>query len=262
MRIRYLKKTENILDTSPYVVRETDGWKGEWRKRMLLAAENDRIATPDELPYKRLSIEIGCGKGKYITRMALDHPNELFIGDERVSTILARTALTLEEESRRTRKYGIYIAPLSNVRLIRVSAEDLMDVFAEGELDRIFLTFSDPWPKEKHAKRRLTSDRFLPIYRYLLGPEGDLCFKTDNDDLFAYSVGSLQENGWKILELTDDLHGVLAQDETAREAAEKNKARLALINPGVLVTTEYEENFMRIKKNIHYLRAVPIQLQS
>ena len=153
-------------------------------------------------------------------------------------------------------------AKLDNLKFVNCFVERMADFFEEGQLTGVYLNFSDPWPKEKHAKRRLTSDRFLPIYRYLLGPEGDLCFKTDNDDLFAYSVGSLQENGWKILELTDDLHGVLAQDETAREAAEKNKARLASINPGVLVTTEYEENFMRLKKNIHYLRAVPIQLQS
>ena len=251
MRIRYLKKTEDILDDSPYVVRNAAEWKGNWRANMLQAAGEDVTS------HRRLSIEIGCGKGKYITEMALTHPDELFIGDERVSTILARTALTLEEASQNTRKYGIYIPPLNNVRLIRVSAEELADVFAEGEIDRIYLTFSDPWPKEKHAKRRLTSDRFLPVYRQLLAPGGDLCFKTDNDDLFAYSVKSLQDNGWKILEITEDLHGVRAQNEAERESADEMKARLAKINAGVLVSTEYEENFMKLKKNINYLRAVP-----
>lgn len=251
MRIRYLKRTEDILDDSPFVVRAAADWKGKWRENMLLAAGEDTSS------HRRLSIEIGCGKGKFITEMALSHPDELFIGDERVSTILARTALTLEEASRDTRKYGVYIPPLNNVRLIRVSAEELRDVFTEGEIDRIYLTFSDPWPKEKHAKRRLTSDRFLPVYRYLLGPDGDLCFKTDNDALFAYSVQSLQACGWSILELTNDLHGVQAQDDATRAAADETKARLAKIDPGVLVTTEYEENFMRLRKNINYLRAVP-----
>ena len=250
MRIRYLKKTENILDDSSFVVRDAGAFKGQWREKMLPAAGKDPSSP-------RLSLEIGCGKGKFITEMALAHPDDLFIGDERISTILARTVLTLEDASQNTRKYGIYMPPLNNVRLIRVSAENLADVFEEGEIDRIYLTFSDPWPKEKHAKRRLTSDRFLPIYRHLLGPDGDLCFKTDNDALFSYSVHSLLEGGWKILEMTDDLHGVLSQDEAARDSAARIKERLSAIDPGVLVTTEYEENFIRLRKNIHYLRAVP-----
>lgn len=224
MRIRYLKRTEEVLGTSPWVVQTPEDHKGHWH---------------DIVAGGKVCLEIGCGKGKFISQMAKAHPKTLFIGDERVSTILARASLRAETESE-----GRGIEALPNLRLIRVSAEELLDIFEPGEIDRIYLTFSDPWPKEKHAKRRLTSDRFLPIYEKLLREGGDLCFKTDNDALFAYSLESLPAAGWTILDRTDDLHG-------------PDKERLVADDPGILVTTEYEENFIRVRKNIHYLRAVP-----
>lgn len=247
MRIRYLKKTEELLASSPWVVQAPEAWKGLWREQM--SGEQSEYKTP--AARQRLSLEIGCGKGKYICEMAKNHPDQLFIGDERVSTILARTVLKAEKESDDSHALGA----LSNLRLIRVTAEELEAVFAPGEVDRIFLTFSDPWPKEKHAKRRLTSDRFLPIYQRLLSPQGDLCFKTDNDALFAWSLESLLSVGWRILERTDDLHGALEKQDFGPVSSPE--APFAAANPGVLVTTEYEENFIRIGKNIHYLRAVP-----
>lgn len=210
MRIRYLKNTEAILEESPFVVQDPASCKGKWKER------------PDQL----LCLEIGCGKGQFVREMSRQNPDQLWIGDEKMSTILARAAGHLDEEIDR------------GVRLIRWDALELEQVFAEGEVDRLYLNFSDPWPKDKHAKRRLTSERFLPLYRRLLAKDGYLQFKTDNDALFAFSVESLQKHGWDILAITDDLHH--------SPYAEGN------------VMTEYEENFAALGKNIHYLKAVPL----
>ena len=212
MRIRYLKNTEEILAKSPFVIADPAQRRGEWR----------------EAPKQPLCLEIGCGKGKFIKEMARMHPEGLWIGDERVSTILARAAGQLDMETDH------------NIRLIRWDAQELDQVFAEGELICIYLNFSDPWPKEKHAKRRLTSERFLPLYARLLDEEGWLAFKTDNDALFAFSVESFRSHGWSIAEMSDDLHH--------SDYLEGN------------VMTEYEENFVRLGKNIHYLKARPPKL--
>lgn len=209
MRIRYLKNTEEILAASSFVVADPAELRGKWRRA----------------PEQRLCLEIGCGKGRFIKEMASRHPDGLWIGDERMSTILARAAGQMDPEADH------------NVRLIRWDAQELDQVFAEGELSCIYLNFSDPWPKEKHAKRRLTSKRFLPLYARLLNAEGWLSFKTDNDALFAFSLESLKEQGWSIGEMSDDLH------------------HSPYIEGNVM--TEYEENFVRAGKNIHYLKAYP-----
>lgn len=212
MRIRYLKNTEEILRTSPFVAEEPEQYRGQWRQQ-----------APGET--RAICLEIGCGKGQFIRGMARRHPEELWIGDEKMSTILARAAGHLDEEIDR------------NIRLICWDAEKLDQVFADGEIDRLYLNFSDPWPKDKHAKRRLTGDRFLPLYERLLSADGWLQFKTDNDALFAFSVESFHRHGWHILEQTDDLH-----QSPFREGN---------------IMTEYEENFVSLGKNIHYLKAVP-----
>lgn len=207
MRIRYLKNTEQILRESPFVVQDPAACKGQWRRQ----------------EGQLLCLEIGCGKGQFVREMARRAPEQLWVGDEKMSTILARAAGHLDAEIDH------------NIRLIRWDALELEEVFAPGEVDRLYLNFSDPWPKDKHAKRRLTSERFLPLYGRLLSSEGYLQFKTDNDDLFAFSVESFEKHGWHILERSDDLHH--------SAYAEGN------------VMTEYEENFVRIGKNIHYLKA-------
>lgn len=220
MRIRRLKNTDEIMANNDYLVQEPEKLRGHWR-------ESFESVRPDAL-HRRLELEIGCGRGKFLTDMALLHPDTLMIGAEYVSTVLARTikALSRLEEDEK----------MDNVRLLFINALDLETVFADGEIDRIYLNFSDPWPKAKHAKRRLTSDRFLPVYEKVLSPSGDLKMKTDNDDLFRFSLESLQSRGWKVLEQTDDLHA----DPLSRGN----------------VMTEYETNFSSKGKNIHYLRAV------
>lgn len=222
MRIRYKKNTPQILEASDYTVLEPSALKGHWRESFGEEA--------DIYPSRRLELEIGCGRGRFLCDMAQLHPNTYFIGDERVQTILARASecirLSLEGSE-----------ALANVKLIDADALELAEVFEDGEIDRIYLNFSDPWPKKKHAKRRLTSDRFLPVYARLLKDGGDLVMKTDNDDLFAFTLETMEAQHWTIEETSDDLH----------------RSHLK----GANVMTEYEKNFSSRGKNIHYLRALP-----
>ncbi len=213
MRIRYLSNTEEILKNSELLVADAEAVKGHWQTLCPQA----RI----------LAMEIGCGKGRFVGEMARLHPEMLLIGVEKFSTILARTILNNESGE---------VLP-ANLRLVRCDALDLDAYIGEGKLDRIYLNFSDPWPKDRHAKRRLTSDRFLPLYARWLKPGGELHFKTDNDALFAWSVESFRQNGWRILFQTDDWHS-----EPAQKAD---------------VMTEYEIQFSEMGKKIHKLTAVP-----
>lgn len=167
-----------------------------------------------------LRIEIGMGKGTFLMRMAKAYPHINFVGIEKYSSVLLRAIQKLEEEH------------LPNVRLIRMDATYIEDVFAPAEVERIYLNFSDPWPKEKHAKRRLTSRQFLARYDKILIKEGQVEFKTDNDALFAFSLEEAQEAGWKIVAKTDDLH------------------RDACMNEGNIMT-EYEEKFSALGKKIN-----------
>lgn len=213
MRIRYLSNTEEILEASRLLIKDPAAVKGRLR---------------DLYPQAQIvAMEIGCGKGRFVGEMARLHPEMLLIGVEKFSTILARTIMNNEGEE-----------PLpANLRLLRSDALDLDGAIGEGELDRIYLNFSDPWPKDRHAKRRLTSDRFLPLYARWLKEGGELHFKTDNDALFAWSVESLQKGGFRILYQTDDWH---SQPEQSAD-----------------IMTEYEIQFSEMGKKIHKLTAVP-----
>lgn len=216
MRIRYLSGTEEILNASKLLVKEPETMAGRWRS----------LYQGPEGP-SGVELEIGSGKGRFVKEMARRHPDRLLLGVEKFSTILARTILNNEKE-------GEEIP--GNLRLIRADALDLKGCFQDGELDRIYLNFSDPWPKDRHAKRRLTSERFLPLYAAWLKKGGELHFKTDNDALFPWSVETLQQNGWTILFQTDDWHACPAFQED--------------------VMTEYEIQFSEQGKKIHKLTAV------
>ena len=157
-------------------------------------------------------VEIGMGKGRFLMDMARLYPEINFIGIEKYSSVLLRAVQKLEEEE------------LPNVRLIRMDAEDLENVFAQGELDRIYLNFSDPWPKSRHAKRRLTSRQFFARYDAILKPDGRLEFKTDNQNLFTFSLEEIPEAGWHLDASTRDLH------------------HDSVLNEGNIMT-EYEEKF-------------------
>lgn len=231
MRIRYLANTEEILAASTLVIAEPRALRGQWRTEMARRMGKEPA---------HLYVEIGCGMGGFLRKMAQAHPDDAFIGVERISTILARAAGSPDVDNVRTANVAYSAdnreaADYPNMVFVREEAEYLPESFAEGEVDGIYLNFSDPWPKDRHAKRRLTSDRHLAVYEKILAPGGILRFKTDNDGLFAFSLETLPACGWEILAQTDDLH---AEGEP-----------LAIGN----IMTEYETNFVRHGKKIHAL---------
>ena len=180
MRLRHIKGAEEEIAESPYVVQEPQELKGKWHEFF----GNDNP----------IRIEVGMGKGKFIMELAEKNPDVNYIGIERYSSVLLRGLQKRAEMD------------VNNIYFMRIDALELADVFDEGEVDRIYLNFSDPWPKDRHAKRRLTSDRFLPIYDKILKKDGMIEFKTDNQGLFNYSMESIPEAGWMIEAATFDLH--------------------------------------------------------
>ena len=146
-------------------------------------------------------IEIGMGKGTFLMEMAEKYPDMNFVGIEKYSSVLLRAVQKQET------------AQLQNVRFVRMDAEYICDVFAENEVAKIFLNFSDPWPKKRNAKRRLTSRQFMNRYDKILTSEGVVEFKTDNTALFDYSLEEIPEAGWQIIAYTKDLHNDLTMNE-------------------------------------------------
>ena len=162
-----------------------------------------------------IHLEIGCGKGRFAIGMAEQHPDVNFIAVEREEGALIMAAERCQQQ------------PLPNLRFVSFDAAELREVFAPGEVDRIYLNFSDPWPKDRHAKRRLPSRQFLARYAQILTPEGRVEFKTDNRPLFDFALEEAEAAGWKLLVCTFDLH----QDED-------------LMHDNIM--TEYEERFSSI----------------
>lgn len=210
MRLRNIKGAEEFIANSIYVVQNPEEYKGKWNTFF----ENSHP----------IHIEIGMGKGKFIHTLAELNPDINFIGIEMYSSVLYRAIEKRQE------------CDLPNLYFIRMDAKHLRDVFDENEIDRIYLNFSDPWPKERHAKRRLTSPLFLELYNHVLSQEGCICFKTDNRALFDYSLETIDAiEPWKLKDVTYDLHH--------SPFAENN------------VMTEYEEKFSSKGMPIHRLVA-------
>lgn len=141
-----------------------------------------------------IRIEIGMGKGKFILALAGMHPEINYVGIEKYSSVLVRAL------EKRHSYEG------SNLFFLRMEAEEIADIFDEGEVDEIYLNFSDPWPKDRHAKRRLTSKEFWARYDRILKADGRVIFKTDNRSLFDFSLEQVAEAGWKLENVTYDLH--------------------------------------------------------
>ena len=180
MRLRHIPGAEEEIAASPFVIQEPEKNRGRWNE---VFGNNNPI-----------EIEVGMGKGKFIMELAAAHPESNYIGIERYSSVLLRGLQKRAE------------IDLPNIYFMRVDAKDLADIFEKGEVSRIYLNFSDPWPKDRHAKRRLTSVNFMEVYDKVLKPDGVVEFKTDNRGLFEFSLGSIQEAGWKIKYHTFDLH--------------------------------------------------------
>lgn len=206
MRLRNVTGSREMIAESGYVVHEPEQMKGKWKEEF---GNNHPIR-----------LEIGMGKGKFLMELAGKNPQINYIGIEKYSTVLLRAVQKMEQD------------PLPNVRLIRMDAEHITEVFAENEIDRIYLNFSDPWPKDRHAGRRLPSRQFLARYDQILKRGGTIEFKTDNSDLFAFAEEELEDSQWKIVQITHDLHA----DEEMRKDN---------------VMTEYEERFSSMGNPIH-----------
>lgn len=208
MRLRNLKNKEELLDTCNYLITDPYKYKGLWNKEVF--KNNNEI-----------KIEIGMGKGSFIKNMALNFPNVNFIGIEKFDGVVARAINNINEN-----------IP-SNLRIIKIDAIELKDIF-DHEISEIFLNFSDPWPKKRHASRRLTSPEFLSCYDNAFKNDKTIIMKTDNIGLYAYSLVSLSEYGYIIKEASLDLHN---ED---------------MFN----IMTEYEKKFSEMGYKINYLKAI------
>lgn len=211
MRLRNVPGSREAIADSPLAINEPKELKGKWNEEF---GNNNPIR-----------IEIGMGKGKFITQLAMENPDINYVGIEKYSSVLIRAIEKCED------------IEIKNLRFIRMEAEYIQDVFEKDEVDRIYLNFSDPWPKDRHAKRRLTSRQFFERYNIILKKDGQVEFKTDNRPLFDFSVEEVKEAGWQLRAVTYDLH---------------NDAKLCEGN----VMTEYEERFSAAGNPICKLIAV------
>ncbi len=180
MRLRNVKGAKEPMIESEYTINNPEELKGRWSEHF----ENNNP----------IHLEIGTGKGRFITTLAQNNPEINYIGIEKYSSVLIRA---LEKQAE---------LQIPNLIFIRMDAENVVDIFDKEEVDRIYLNFSDPWPKDRHAKRRLTSRQFLGRYNEFLKKDGTVEFKTDNRELFDFSVEETKEAGWNIINITNDLH--------------------------------------------------------
>mgnify|MGYP000637438184 CR=1 FL=1 len=183
MRLRNIPRAESVLEACKEVVKDPESLRGDWNQTF-----------KKEQP---LHIEIGMGKGQFLLTLAAKNPQINYIGIERYSSVLLRALEKYDTEE---------FEMLENIRFICMDAREIENVFAPAEVDKIFLNFSDPWPKARHAKRRLTSTEFLARYEKVLVESGRVEFKTDNTELFNFSLEQVKEAGWALIAYTYDLH--------------------------------------------------------
>lgn len=210
MRQRKIKNLDEKLSALVRLqIDEPAQYKGKWSE--VFGNENP------------IYLEIGCGKGKFVAENALTYPDRNYIAVEGQASVALRA---LEKAD---------AMGLDNVRFMMQFIEDIRDYFADGELAGVYLNFSDPWPKERHAKRRLTYSKKMQQYMQVTDKEnGFIQFKTDNEGLFEFTLGEIEKAGLKMAEMSRDLHNSIYN--------EKN------------ITTEYEDKFSLTGKNINYVK--------
>ena len=206
MRLRNVKNKETIMEKSKFLVRDEENYKGKWNS---VFKNNNPI-----------EIEIGTGKGNFIIEKALTNPNINYIGIERYDSVIVRALERIPD----------YV---TNLKLIRMNAIDIDKIF-DKEVCTIYLNFSDPWPKKRHALRRLTSRVFLEKYEEIFKDEKNIYQKTDNQNLFEYSIINLTNYGYKIENISLDLHNSKIEGN---------------------IETEYEKKFSESGNKIYYLHA-------
>ncbi|GAA5344141.1 tRNA (guanosine(46)-N7)-methyltransferase TrmB [Planifilum fimeticola] len=214
MRLRRNPRAKELVSRHPRVVGEPERIRGKWRTYF----GNDNP----------IHVELGTGKGRFLSVVCGLKPAVNWIGVERIEEVLL-TALKKSDETE-----------CDNLRFLWTDVARLAEIFAPGEVDRLYLHFSDPWPKRRHAKRRLTHRRFLALYRQVLKPGGHLLLKTDSRDLYQFTLEELEDSRFRVLEKSEDLH--------RSPYAEEN------------IMTEYEEKFVSAGLPIYYVLAEPLPL--
>ncbi len=180
MRMRRKPGAEDQLQAHERVITEPAAHKGGWKD--IFEQQNP------------LHIEIGTGKGRFITKMAEQHPSINYIGIEKEASVLISALRYLKENL------------ISNIRFICIDVKEIEELFEPGEIERLYINFCDPWSKKRYAKRRLTYRDFLKRYEKLLSPTGEIHFKTDNQKLFEFSLNEFSDMDWKLKNITFDLH--------------------------------------------------------
>ena len=208
MRLRNIKGAHDIIGKSSYLISDYEKYKGNFKS--IFANDN------------KIEIEIGMGKGDFIIEKARRNPNITFIGIEKYATVLVSAMKKLDDVT------------LPNLRIINMDASFIEDVF-ENEISKVYLNFSDPWPKKKHSDRRLTSKIFLNKYSKIFESDRIIEMKTDNRNLFEYSLVSLSESNYILKEVSLDLYQNITDDN---------------------VQTEYERKFVSLGMPIYRLFAV------
>ena len=212
MRLRNIPGADAAVAACPYVIEHPQDLRGHW---------DDRFETKQPI-----HIEVGMGKGQFLFGQAAAHPEINYIGIERYTSVLLRAIQKINPDE-----------PPKNMLFICMDAAELPEVFAPDEIARIYLNFSDPWPKDRHARRRLTSSEFLARYDQILATDGSIEFKTDNRALFDFSLDEIEHSAvWKLAAHTFDLHHT-------PDLCEGN------------IMTEYEKNFVSKGMKIHMLEA-------
>ncbi|WP_105618587.1 tRNA (guanosine(46)-N7)-methyltransferase TrmB [Vallitalea okinawensis] len=209
MRLRNIKDTDLKFANCKAIIEDAAVYKGNWKETYF--KNNNPI-----------HVEFGMGKGQFLSTHAINNSDINYVGFEKFTKVLVRALDKFDE--------------LENAAIVRMDVEAIEDVFEEGEIDIIYLNFSDPWPKDRHGKRRLTYRTFLDRYRTILKDKGEVHFKTDNQDLFDFSIEEFQERGWNLRNVTRDLHH--------SEYIEGN------------IMTEYEERYVSIGQPIYRLIAM------
>ena len=204
MRLRNVKNKEEIMNSSDCLIRDPENYKGKWHE--LFGNSNP------------IYVEIGMGKGKFIVENALNNPNINFIGIEKYDSVIVKGIQKIEHK-------------IPNLFMVRADAYNICDIF-DHEIDLVYLNFSDPWPKNRHQERRLSSPTFLKKYDSIFTSLKSIEMRTDNKDLFTYSLISFSNNGYKFEDISLDLHN----DDLP------------------LVTTEYEDKFSKNGMPIYYIK--------
>ena len=196
MRVRNRKGATELLEAHPqYVILNPADAKGRWQE---IFGNNHPI-----------HIEVGSGKGAFVSGMAKANPEINYIGIDIQKSVLS---YALDK---------VLATDVPNIKLLWVDGSDLTDYFEEGEIDRLYLNFSDPWPKKRHEKRRLTYQSFLATYQQILPENGEIHFKTDNRGLFEYSLVSFSQYGMKLKGVWLDLHASDFEDNVLTEYEQK-----------------------------------------